>query len=332
MGRRRPGIVRREERICRTHERSVHRVGGLGPAAVAAIEILEHDQLTPGAVARALKQWEAGARDGRAYLPGSTLCGHEECCGTWPRAVLSDALRGLPRRVRPDLLRLVERADEIYRRETLPDPLADPAAPWWERRQPAGWLGPTRVRSSASAGLEVAFSRASPPWDQLSFGWALREFTTGWAECTIGDQFAVARMNASDLGRGPGHLLRAVTAILLGAAYAATELFAEPVCYRWIFRRSDLGAEIQILRLPDRDLPDDAGSPIWASRQRLDVIGRAVVSGFDRLATQIGEEEYRNRWGRPFPSAELEALRSVQRPADRAARATFDRAYAEVGS
>jgi hypothetical protein len=53
--------------------------------------------------------------------------------------LLELAIGRLPARVSPSLRQVVRRADEVYLSHTLPDPLADPDAPWWERRRPIGW-------------------------------------------------------------------------------------------------------------------------------------------------------------------------------------------------
>jgi hypothetical protein len=42
------------------------------------------------------------------------------------------------------------------------------------------------------------------------------------------------------------------------------EFEAEPTGYRWIFCRDGGSAGIQVLRLGDRDLPDEAGTLIWS--------------------------------------------------------------------
>jgi hypothetical protein len=63
--------------------------------------------------------------------------------------------------------------------------------------------------------------------------------------------------------------------------------------------------------LPDGDLPDNAGTVIWSSRQRMDVLGHAITFGFDQLARELGEEGYQRGWGHPFPRADLEALRKA---------------------
>ena len=132
-------MVRREEAICRTHERAVHYVPGLSPGVIAAITVIEHGPLKPGFVARELRRWEQLAERGRVSRPASHPCGEPACCGPGPRGFLEDAIRHLPARAKPGLRRMVERADEVYLSHTLPDPLADPGAPWWERRRPVGW-------------------------------------------------------------------------------------------------------------------------------------------------------------------------------------------------
>lgn len=144
MGRRAPKAVRREETICRTHEQAIHYVCGLSPGVIAAIIVVEHGPLKPGDIARELRRWEALARLGRVYRPGSDPCDVPQCCGPGPRGALEQAIRYLPRRAKPGLRRLVSQVDEVYLRRTLPDPLADPGAPWWERRRPAGWPRPAR--------------------------------------------------------------------------------------------------------------------------------------------------------------------------------------------
>jgi hypothetical protein len=145
VGRRVPKAVRREETLCRTHERTVHYVRGLSPGVIAAIVAVEHGPLEPGDVAYELLRWEALARRGEVYRPGSDPCGVPQCCGPGPRSALERAIRYLPRRAKPGLRRVVSQVDEVYLRRTLPDPLADPRAPWWERRRPAGW--PRSARS-----------------------------------------------------------------------------------------------------------------------------------------------------------------------------------------
>jgi hypothetical protein len=149
--------------------------------------------------------------------------------------------------------------------------------------------------------------------DQMSFTWTLSDSIVGWAECTAADQYTHARVNASDVTGGPEYLLRAVRELVSGAERARAEFEAEPVTYRWIFCRDGATICIQILRLDDRRQPDDAGTLIWTSRQRIDVLGQAITSGFDQVARNLGETGYRSSWMRPFPHAELEDLRTALR-------------------
>jgi hypothetical protein len=130
-------VVRREETVCRTHERAVHLVPGLSPGTNAAIVIVEHGLLSPGRVARDLRRWQELARRGAVWRPGSEPCGIWDCCGPGPRGMLEMAIRYLPRPAKPGLRRVVGRADAVYLRRTRPDPVADPSAPWWERRMPS---------------------------------------------------------------------------------------------------------------------------------------------------------------------------------------------------
>jgi len=106
---------------------------------IAAITVVEHGPLEPGFVARELCRWEDLARRGAVWRPASNPCGVRECCGPGPRGFLEEAMGYLPRRAKPGLRRVVGRVDEVYLRHTLPDPLADPGSPWWERRRPVGW-------------------------------------------------------------------------------------------------------------------------------------------------------------------------------------------------
>jgi hypothetical protein len=106
---------------------------------MAAITTIEHGPLEPGSVARALRGWERLARRGHVYRPASNPCGEPECCGPGTRAILADAIRCLPARAKPALRHVVNAADQVYLSNTLPDPLADAQAAWWERRRPIGW-------------------------------------------------------------------------------------------------------------------------------------------------------------------------------------------------
>ena len=111
-------------------------------AVNAAITAVEHGALEPGEIASAFRSWESIARQGRVWRAASNPCGIPQCCGPGPRGDLEQAIRMLPRRAKPGLRQAVTRLDEMYLSHTLPDPLADPDASWWERRRPIGWPPP----------------------------------------------------------------------------------------------------------------------------------------------------------------------------------------------
>lgn len=139
MPRKVPGEVRGQGAACWSHERSLHWVDGLGPRVNAAIAVLEHTKLRPGDVGRALRRWETRAKLGDAHRPGSNHCGIGECCGPGPRGILKEAIHGLPGWAKPYLRRRIAPVDSLFVARTMPDPLAELNAPWWERRRPVGW-------------------------------------------------------------------------------------------------------------------------------------------------------------------------------------------------
>lgn len=135
----------------------------------------------------------------------------------------------------------------------------------------------------------------------------------GWAVCAIADDQAAVDVPASRVRAGPVDLLTAVARVVLGYGEARAELEAEPTTFRWIFRPAGGTVDIQILELPDFHHPDGDGTQIWASRQPISTLARAVIRAFDDVASQHGDDGYRDIWGEPFPRTELEALRRAWR-------------------
>jgi hypothetical protein len=135
----------------------------------------------------------------------------------------------------------------------------------------------------------------------------------GWAACTVADEQASVEMHASRVRAGPEELLAAVARLVLGDTDARAELEAEPATYRWIFHRAGDDVGIQILELPGFRHPDRDGTQIWASRQLLSTLARALIRAFDEVAWKLGDDGYQETWGEPFPHTELEALRTAWR-------------------
>lgn len=68
------------------------------------------------------------------------------------------------------------------------------------------------------------------------------------------------------------------------------------------------------MKAPDTD---QEGVVIWSGRYPVRVLVEAVLSGFDRTLSELGEDAYRERWViSSFPHAEVEALRAAQHMGD----------------
>ncbi|MGW0580590.1 hypothetical protein ACWD25_32640 [Streptomyces sp. NPDC002920] len=137
MPRSRPSRLR-AARPVRRHRSSARREPGLPRASstlAAAVVLLEHRRLWPGAVAQALRQWSRHARRPGLALSGG--CGCPLCdplSSTEERAVLELALRALPPRPARELRLLVQPLDELFLSRSSPDPFAPSDEGWWTRR------------------------------------------------------------------------------------------------------------------------------------------------------------------------------------------------------
>jgi hypothetical protein len=145
----------------------------------------------------------------------------------------------------------------------------------------------------------------------MSFSWTLRGH--GWADCTVADGQAQAEATASYMSGAPEELLTAVTRLITGEKETRAELEAEPTVFRWVFYREGDDVWIRLLRLADGSKHDNAGAEIWSSWQTTESLGRAIIEGFDEVVSKYGTSGYHAKWGFPFPSTELRALRSAWR-------------------
>jgi hypothetical protein len=150
----------------------------------------------------------------------------------------------------------------------------------------------------------------------MSLSWTLQHH--GWATCVVSDRHAHAEACVSYVTGAPEEFLTAVANIVLGATDTRAEFDAEPTVCRWIFHRRDTDVDIRMLEVASGRLPDDAGTVVWTSRQTIDTLARAVVRAFDGVVAEHGEDGYETTRGRPFPSLELNALRTAWRKTDQA--------------
>jgi hypothetical protein len=137
----------------------------------------------------------------------------------------------------------------------------------------------------------------------------------GWAVCALGDEGARTEALVSYVADGPEEFLTAVARLLLGWSHTRVEFVAEPEAHRLIFHRDLTEVDVRLLHIRTRDLPDEAGTTVWTTRQPLTVLARAVIRAFDAVDEEQGEAGYLAAWQRPFPRAELAALRTAWRGA-----------------
>ncbi len=110
-------------------------VDGLSAATVREIRLCERRHLWPGAVARALADWRRLAHGPQRRLRPEVYRADCLCCDAVEhRRILDTALTRLPARAARELRSQVAALDDLFERRTLPDPAADPALPWWQRR------------------------------------------------------------------------------------------------------------------------------------------------------------------------------------------------------
>jgi hypothetical protein len=135
----------------------------------------------------------------------------------------------------------------------------------------------------------------------------------GWIRCVVADQYSQAEAIASIVTDGIEQFLLAVTSLVFDERPVRAEFEAEPTVYRWIFQRRGADVEIHLLEVADHKLPDNAGTVIWASRQRVDALARVVIRSFDQLRADHGDDSYQAQWGRPFPRSDIDRLRAAWR-------------------
>lgn len=147
---------------------------------------------------------------------------------------------------------------------------------------------------------------------KMSITWTLSD--RGWADCVVvADDQIQAEATASYITLAPDELLTAVTRVVLYQGETRVQFEAEPTAFRWIFYREGDQVWVQLLQLANGALHDKAGMQIWSSWQTVDTVARAVIRAFDDLAAEHGTSRYQDKWGHPFPTAELEKLRTTWR-------------------
>ncbi|MGI5238717.1 hypothetical protein [Dactylosporangium sp. CA-139066] len=133
----------------------------------------------------------------------------------------------------------------------------------------------------------------------------------GWAQAALrhGDQDAI--LDASYITRALVDLLRALVSLVDGYREGYVEWCEEPGEYRWRLRREpdqEDVVSVAVLWFPRWEgIPDD-GERRFDTRLKLADLVTAIVAAARRVLDDIGVAGYRQRWGEPFPSLELQIL------------------------
>jgi hypothetical protein len=147
----------------------------------------------------------------------------------------------------------------------------------------------------------------------------------GWASCSIriGDKSLTIGAFSHVLSEGIDDLVRAATAVVLGAWDQAFSMDEEPEPrWQWTLRRRLLHRprrfelEVTIKRIDD--VVAEAGDQAFRAVCDPDDFGRAVLVAMKRLIASEAPESLRERWSH-FPMraiAALEAALAIPDPAD----------------
>ena len=133
----------------------------------------------------------------------------------------------------------------------------------------------------------------------------------GWSRARIQDDVAGAEITASYLSDALRDLLDAVAEIAAGADAARCAWDEEPGEFRFIFERNGHEMRMSILWFDELwgGQPDEAGTPVFETRQTIDVLARAVHGAAAQVLEDWGQEGYLEKWiEAPFPTDALARL------------------------
>lgn len=132
---------------------------------------------------------------------------------------------------------------------------------------------------------------------------------------TIEDREHSAQFWPSPLSDPLRDLVRATVSLLRGAEQARVSWQDEPGEWRWLLSREADRLSIRILRFRQtfsRE-PDERGMPVFETACRLADFAGQVKSQLQELLDHSDPADYLQRWRRPFPLADYDALRELVR-------------------
>lgn len=135
----------------------------------------------------------------------------------------------------------------------------------------------------------------------------------GWVDVSLSDGRISVPLTGSYISDAPGDLVRATLRVAKGASWAECSWLSEPGEYRWLLRSVPSGLNLTVLEFGDWHprKPDAQGRAIFLFEGSLQRWVRQILSAFQRMFDEYGEDGYQERWSRSFsfPAAELHELR-----------------------
>jgi hypothetical protein len=143
----------------------------------------------------------------------------------------------------------------------------------------------------------------------------------GWARCTWRHGSDTVELRTSYVGDALAGLFRAALDLKLGSSATLAHLPGEPGGWRIFFSGATELVLVQIVRFPDLSSPERwwaGGQLVWSARVRTDEMIAAILDMGERARAAYPPQDYEQRWGKPFPEADLDLLRG-RASADRSA-------------
>lgn len=146
---------------------------------------------------------------------------------------------------------------------------------------------------------------------ELSLLWRIAEH--GWAECELETPDRRVIVPASYVTDAPEDFLSGLTHVCAWGDSTTFTFVGEPAVYRWTLTAAAGVLEVSIEHRPGTARAGSLWTPVWSEAFALSTFARVSVRAFDAVLHEHGLEGYERVWGRPFPSSELEGLRSAWR-------------------
>ncbi|GEA87639.1 hypothetical protein Q760_11245 [Cellulomonas cellasea DSM 20118] len=146
---------------------------------------------------------------------------------------------------------------------------------------------------------------------ELSLVWRIAQH--GWAECELETPDGRVVVPASYVTDAPENLLSGLTHVCAWDGSTTFTFVGEPAEYRWTLTAAAGVLEVAIEHRAGTAGAGSLWAPAWSGASALSTFARVSVRAFDAVLHEHGPSSYEQVWGRPFPAAELDGLRSAWR-------------------